>query len=115
MAKAGSGKRRGAQAGVARKKRKNYTLFALYIYKVLKSISNDVGISKKGMNVINSLVQDMFEQIALEGSKLVRYHGKKTLSDNDIQSAVKLLLPHYLGTHALMEGNKAVAKYSNTR
>ena len=67
-----------------RNKKKNFQSFSLYIYKVLKSIANDVGISKKGMNVINSLVTDMFEQIALEGSKLVRYNKKKTLSSQDV-------------------------------
>lgn len=67
-----------------RTRKKNFQSFSLYIYKVLKSIANDVGISRKGMNVINSLVTDMFEQIALEGSKLVRYNKKKTLSSNDI-------------------------------
>jgi hypothetical protein len=36
------------------------------------------------MNVINSLVTDMFEQIAMEGAKLLRYNKKKTLSSNDI-------------------------------
>ena len=50
----------------------------------MKSIANDVGISKRGMNVIDSLVTDMFEQIALEGSKLVRYNKKKTLSSQDV-------------------------------
>lgn len=44
-----------------RNKKKNFQSFSLYIYKVLKSIANDVGISRKGMNVINSLVTDMFE------------------------------------------------------
>lgn len=46
---------------VRRHKRKNFVSFSLYIYKVLKSISNDIGISKKGMDVVNSLVTDMFE------------------------------------------------------
>ena len=63
-----------------RNKKKNFESFSLYIYKVLKSIANDVGISKKGMNVIDSLVTDMFEQIAMEGAKLIRYNKKKTLS-----------------------------------
>lgn len=96
-----------------RNKRKNFTSFSLYIYKVLKSISNDVGISKKGMNVIDSLVTDMFEQVALEASKLVRYQKKKTLSSQDIQTAVKLLLPPDLGNHAILEGTKAVSKFSS--
>ena len=115
MGKARASTGRSAGRPAKRAKRKNYQSFSLYIYKVLKSISNDVGISKKGMNVINSLVTDMFEQVALESSKLLRYHKKKTLSDNDIQAAVKLLLPQDLGTHALMEGNKAVAKFNNSR
>ena len=114
MVRAASGARRGV-APTRRNKRKNFQSFSLYIYKVLKSISNDVGISKKGMNVINSLVVDMFDQIALESSKLVRYQKKKTLSGNDVQTAVKLLLPLDLGTHAVMEGSKAIAKFNNNR
>jgi histone H2B len=102
-----------AQKNVQAKKgkRRNFASFSLYIYKVLKSISNDIGISKKGMDVINSLVADMFEQVALEASKLVRYQKKRTLSSQDIQTAVKLLLPQDLGNHAILEGNKAVAKF----
>ena len=96
-------------------RRKNYTSFSLYIYKVLRSISNDVGISKKGMNVINSLVSDMFEQISLESSKLVRYQNKKTLSSQDVQTAIKLILPPDLGNHAILEGSKAISKFNATR
>ena len=96
-------------------RKKNFQSFSLYIYKVLKSIASDVGISRKGMSVINSLVTDMFEQIALEGSKLVRYSKKKTLSSNDIQTAVKLLLPKDLGDHANMEASKAISKFQNSK
>ena len=81
----------------------------------MKSIANDVGISKKGMNVINSLITDMFDQIAIDGSKLVRYTKKKTLSSNDIQAAVKLLLPPDLGSHAIMEASKAMSKFKSSR
>ena len=94
-------------------KRKNYQSFSIYIYKVLKSISNDIGISKKGMAVINSLVSDMFDQVALEASKLVRYQKKKTLGSQDVQTAVKLLLPQDLGNHAILEGSKALAKFGS--
>jgi histone H2B len=69
---------------VARESKKNFKSFSLYIYKVLKTISNDIGISQKGMKVVNSLVVDMFEQIALESSKLVRYNNKRTLSSTDV-------------------------------
>ena len=97
-----------------KKHRKNFQSFSLYIYKVLKSINPDIGISKKGMAVINSLVADMFEQVALEASKLVRYQKKRTLSSQDIQTAVKLLLPRELGEHAIIEGSKAIAKFNSS-
>ena len=97
-----------------RKHRKNFQSFSLYIYKVLKGISEDIGISKKGMAVINSLVCDMFEQIALEASKLVRYQKKRTLGSQDVQTAVKLLLPKDLCDHAILEGSKAISKFNNS-
>lgn len=100
--------------GQKRHRKKNFQSFSLYIYKVLKSVANDVGISRKGMNVINSLVTDMFEQIALESSKLVRYSKKKTLSSNDVITAVKLLLPTELGSHAIMEATKAIEKFNRS-
>ena len=98
-------------APVQRRRKRNFQSFSLYIYKVLKSIAGDIGISRKGMDVVNSLVRDMFDQIALESSKLVRYNNKKTLSSNAVQTAVKLLLPSDLGSHAMMEAQKALSKY----
>lgn len=92
-------------------KKKNYGSFSMYIYKVLKTISPDIGISKNGMSVIDNIVQDTFENIAVECSKLCRFHNKKTLSSNDVMTAVKLLLPNELASHAIMEGQKAISKY----
>ena len=94
-------------------RKKKFTSFNLYIYKVLKSISNDIGISKKGMTVINSLVQDMFDQFALEASRLVRSSKKSTLNQNDVEAALKLLLPSELAKHAISEGRKAVKKFNS--
>ncbi len=98
--------------GLERKerKRKRTETFSKYIFKVLKHVHNDVGISKSSMNVMNSLVKDMFDQIALEASKLVRNQKVHTLTAKEIQSSVKLLLPGDLAKHAIIEGNKAVNK-----
>ena len=93
-------------------KKKNYESFALYIYKVLKTIDKQVGITKRGMTVINTLVIDFFEQIALEASKLIRHTNKKTLSSSDIQTAIKLLLPPDLSEHAIAEGNSALEMFN---
>ena len=94
------------------KKRRHtrHETFSVYIYKVLKQVHQDTGISKRSMAIMNSFINDVFERIALEASKLVRYNKKHTLSAREIQSAVKLLLPGELAKHAIIEGAKAVNK-----
>ena len=99
------------------KKAKRHTrheTFSVYIYKVLKQVHQDTGISKKSMAIMNSFINDVFERIALEASKLVRYIKKHTLSAREIQSAVKLLLPGELAKHAIIEGAKAVNKIAES-
>ena len=90
------------------KKHKKKKFESYNIYKVLKNIHPEIGISKKAMN---SFVNDLFERVALESSKLARYHGKQTLSSNDVQSAVKLILPGDLAEHAIAEGTRAMNKF----
>ena len=94
-------------------KRSRHETFSVYIYKVLKQVHNDTGISKKSMAIMNSFINDIFERIALEASKLVRYNKKHTLSAREVQSAVKLLLPGELAKHAIIEGAKAVNKIAS--
>ena len=94
-------------------KRTRKETFGVYIYKVLKQIHNDIGISKKSMAIMNSFINDVYEKIAIEASNLVRYNKKHTLSAREIQSAVKLLLPGELSKHAIIEGAKAVNKIAS--
>ena len=97
-----------------KKKQKRHETFSVYIYKVLKQVHQDTGISKKSMNIMNSFINDIFERISLESSKLVRYNKKHTLSAREIQSSVKLLLPGELAKHAIIEGAKAVNKIAES-
>merc|ERR1711937_545696 len=103
-----------AQKQQAKRRRRRVGTWSIYIYKVLKNIHPEVGVSKKAMNVLNSFVGDLFERVALEASKLARYHGKQTLSSNDIQSAVKLILPGDLAEHAIAEGTRALNKFGSS-
>ena len=96
------------------KKQKRHETFSVYIYKVLKQVHQDTGISKRSMSIMNSFVNDIFERISLESSKLVRYNKKHTLSAREIQSSVKLLLPGELAKHAIIEGAKAVNKIAES-
>jgi len=94
-------------------KRRRTETFSVYIYRVLKQVHPDTGISKRSMQIMNSFIADIFEKIALEASKLVRYNKKHTLSSREVQTAVRLLLPGELAKHAVSEGTKAVTKYSS--
>merc|ERR1711907_52595 len=82
--------------------------YSTYIYKVLKQVHPDTGISNKAMSIMNSFINDVFEKIATESSKLARYNKKTTLSSREIQTAVRLILPGELSKHAVSEGTKAV-------
>ena len=102
-----------ARAAPARRNRRRTETFSVYIYRVLKQVHPETGISKRSMSIMNSFIHDIFEKIANEASRLVRYNKKHTLSSREVQTAVRLLLPGELAKHAVSEGTKAVTKYSS--
>merc|ERR1712167_536852 len=74
-------------------RKKRVESFAVYIYRVLKQVHPETGISKKSMSIMNSFINDVFDRIASESSRLVRYSKRHTLSSREVQTAVRLLLP----------------------
>ena len=85
----------------------------IYIYKVLKQVHPDTGISSKAMSILNSFINDIFEKIATETATLARYTKKPTVTSREIQTAVRLILPGELAKHAVSEGTKAVTKFTS--
>jgi histone H2B len=94
-------------------KKKRLETFSIYIYKVLKQVHPDTGVSKRSMSIMNSFINDLFERIALEASRLCRQNKKRTLTSREVQTAVRLLLPGELAKHAVSEGTKAVTKFTS--
>eukprot|EP00798_Chlamydomonas_sp_ICE-L_P024046 gene24046-biopygen18546 len=86
--------------------------YKIYIYKVLKQVHHDTGISSKAMDILNSFINDIFDKIASEAARLARYNKKPTVTSREIQTAVRLVLPGELAKHAVSEGTKAVTKFS---
>ncbi|KAF7121131.1 hypothetical protein RHSIM_Rhsim13G0085200 [Rhododendron simsii] len=101
-----------AAAGEKKKKRskKSVETYKIYIFKVLKQVHPDIGISSKAMGIMNSFINDIFEKLAQEASRLARYNKKPTITSREIQTAVRLVLPGELAKHAVSEGTKAVTK-----
>ena len=106
--------KKSSSVGKKNNRRKRKESYAIYIYKVLKQVHPDTGVSSKAMSIMNSFVTDIFERIAGEASKLAHYNKKSTISSREIQTAVRLLLPGELAKHAVSEGTKAVTKYTSS-
>ncbi|XP_030607429.1 histone H2B type 2-K1 [Archocentrus centrarchus] len=99
----------------AKRKAKRRETYAMYIYKVLKQVHPDTGISSRAMSIMNSFVNDLFERIATEASRLAQYNKRSTITSREVQTAVRLLLPGELAKHAVSEGTKAVTKYTSSK
>ncbi|KAL6007075.1 hypothetical protein ACLOJK_032571 [Asimina triloba] len=97
-----------------KKSRKTVETYKIYIFKVLKQVHPDIGISGKAMGIMNSFINDIFEKLAQEAAKLARYNKKPTITSREIQTAVRLTLPGELAKHAVSEGTKAVTKFTSS-
>ena len=103
------------RSGDKKRRRKRRESYSIYIYKVLKQVHPDTGVSSKAMSIMNSFVNDLFERIAAESSRLAHYNKRSTITSREIQTAVRLLLPGELAKHAVSEGTKAVTKYTSSK
>lgn len=93
--------------------KKRQETYSSYIYKVLKQVHPQTGISKRAMAIMNSLISDIFERVTDEAVKLVKYNNKYTLTSREVQTSVRLILPGELAKHAVSEAGRAVTKYSS--
>ena len=97
-----------------KKAKKSVETYKIYIFKVLKQVHPDIGISSKAMSIMNSFINDIFEKLAAESAKLARYNKKPTITSREIQTSVRLVLPGELAKHAVSEGTKAVTKFTSS-
>ena len=101
------------KAATSSRRKRRVESYSSYIYKVLKQVHPDTGISKRGMSIMNSFINDIFERVASEAGRLCKYNKKATLSSREVQTAVRLILPGELAKHAVSEGTKAVTKFTS--
>ena len=101
---------RGRKKGSVSKKNKGENL-NLYIYKVLKQVHPDMGLSKKSMLVLNSFMLDVFDRLANEAANAVKYTNKNTMDARAVECAVRLCLPGEFAKHAQSEAQKALNQY----
>ncbi|KAF6146482.1 hypothetical protein GIB67_037782 [Kingdonia uniflora] len=95
------------------KSKKSVETYKIYIFKVLKQVHPDIGISSKTMGIMNGFINDISSKTMGEASRLARYNKKSTITSREIQTAVRLVLPSELAKHAVSEGTKAVTKFTS--
>ena len=83
---------KGAKTG--KKSKKGVESYKLYIFKVLKQVHPDTGISSKAMAILNSFIADMFEKIAGQASQ-VRRGGRWEVWGGGAKAAAKRALPKF--------------------
>ncbi|KAG6523158.1 histone H2B-like [Zingiber officinale] len=96
------------------KAKKGSETYKIYIFRVLKQVHPDIGISSKAMSIMNSFINDIFEKLAQEAARLARYNKKPTITSREIQTSVRLVLPGELAKHAVSEGTKSVTKFTSS-
>lgn len=97
-----------------KRNRRREISFDRYIYKILKLVHPDTGISRKAVSKMNSFLNDIFERIAAKSSRIASSNNTSIISKREIETAVCPLLSGELAKHAISEGSKAVTKYNRS-
>jgi len=88
--------------------------FDSYIYKLLKQIHPDNGLSGDGLSEVNNIVRIVLKKVLDALNKLlISSRGQKTISSRDIQSACRLVLPGELSKNGVTQANKAVTRFNS--
>merc|ERR1719290_315031 len=91
-----------------KKRRESYNV---HLHRVLNQVWTDGSISSTALLTLNSVMEDLFNRLAMQASQLTQVSGRQTLTARDVQGAVRLVVVGgELATHACVEGSKAIAK-----
>lgn len=96
-----------------KRRKKGEPTYGSYIYKVLKQVHPEFGISSKAVKQMNSILGELLERFAHKSAEVAHCTKKSTLGARHVQAAVPLLMGAELSKHAVSEATKAVTKYAS--
>ncbi|MDC0367011.1 NFYB/HAP3 family transcription factor subunit [bacterium] len=99
----------GKKLATRRSTRKRQNNYKTFIYRVLKQVQPNRGISTAAMTVMNDFVNDVFRRICDEAKTL--RGNRKTLSSRDVQAATRLILRGEIAKHAVSEATVAMRRF----
>ncbi|KAI1710377.1 core histone h2A/H2B/H3/H4 domain-containing protein [Ditylenchus destructor] len=87
--------------------------FSKALYRIHKRVHPDLAISSKAITGMNTIVNHLFHKLAAEASRLSpKANPIWTLSTDDVQTAVRLMIPGELCKNSVDAGTKAFAAHS---
>jgi len=100
------------------KRRVSSSNYTSYIYKVLKQVHPQLGVSQKAMKIMNDFVLDVMDRIGSEAGNFARHTKTKTIGVRSMDLALNIVLPGNLRdqgikAHARAQAVKALNKYNN--
>lgn len=81
---------------------------------MLKEQQPELGISKKTVALINSILVELFENVMKEARNLMIFSKKHTLTSKEVESAIKLLFPGELKTLAVKSSRASLQKFQES-
>jgi histone H2B len=109
------GKKRVAAAQSSGKCEKGKEDFSVYIYEVLKIVHPNTSVSCKVMEITNTYINEIFERIVNEASRLSELNGRSIISSRTIQTAVRGLFPGEMAKFADLNGIMALTQYAKSK
>ncbi|XP_036266927.1 histone H2B subacrosomal variant-like [Pipistrellus kuhlii] len=89
--------------------------YSLYIRRVLKEVDPQRSISTGTLNIMNSVINSIFERISTQAYNLMSYRNRCTLTHGDIQKAMYMLFPGKRAKYAVTFGSEAVQRYVHSK
>lgn len=92
----------------------NQRSFSTYIYKVLKRVHTNKGMSTPALESLDSCMRIVANKLGEHARNFAITENLKTVNTREVEGAVKSLLPLSLSTSAVTFANDAVSKFYNT-
>lgn len=89
--------------------------YSLYIRRVLKEVDPQRSISSGTLDIMNSVINDIFERISTQAYNLMCFRNRCTLTHEDIQKAMYMLFPGKRAKYAVTFGSEAVQRYVHSK
>ena len=87
--------------------------FGIYLHRLQKKTDSKTRLSMKALTTVDGMLTQLVNEMSTVIGELNRKTKKQTMSIEDVKAAIKLKCQDgELAKHCIMEGSKAVMKYS---